>query len=78
MVLADLHIGGAYCHMLFGCMNPLLTLTDFQRRPVEQLREISRALGLHPRLSLIPGTGDTLATANIPYAKKNQLKCFYG
>jgi flagellar biosynthesis protein FlhG len=59
-------------------MNPLLTLTDFQRRPVEQFREISQALGLHPRLSHIPGTGDMLATADIPYAKKNQLKCFYG
>jgi flagellar biosynthesis protein FlhG len=59
-------------------MNPLLTLTDFQRRPVEQFRKISQALGLHPRLSRIPSTGDTLATANIPYAKKNRLKCFYG
>jgi len=47
------------------CMNPLVMLTIFRDGPVEQFREISQALGLHPRLSCIPATGDMLATADI-------------
>jgi flagellar biosynthesis protein FlhG len=71
--LADLDIGGADIHILFGLMNPPLTLTDFLNRRVERLEDIVQALPVHSGLTLIPGTGDTLATANMPYAKKKRL-----
>lgn len=73
VVLSDLDIGGADIHILFGLMNPPLTLTDFLSRRVERLEDIAQALPCHPGLRLIPGTGDTLATANMPYAKKKRL-----
>jgi flagellar biosynthesis protein FlhG len=73
VVLSDLDIGGADIHILFGLMNPPLTLTDFLNRRVERLEDIAQALPVHPGLTLIPGTGDTLATANMPYAKKKRL-----
>ena len=73
VTLADLDIGGANIHILFGLMNPPLTLTDFLNRRVERLQDIAQALPVHSGLTLIPGTGDTLATANMPYAKKKRL-----
>lgn len=71
VTLADLDIGGADIHILFGLMNPPLTLTDFLNRRVERLEDIAQALPVHSGLTLTPGTGDTLATANMPYAKRN-------
>ena len=73
VTLADLDIGGADIHILFGHMNSLFTLTDFLNRRVERLEDIVQPLPFHPGLTLIPGTGDTLATANMPYAKKKRL-----
>ena len=73
VVLADLDVGGADAHILFGLMNPPLTLTDFVERRVERLEDVLQPISAHPFLQLIPGTGDTLATANLPYAKKKRL-----
>lgn len=73
VVLADLDIGGADLHILFGLLNPPLTLTDFLSRRVERLDDVAQALPVHSGLTLIPGTGDTLATANMPHAKKKRL-----
>ena len=73
VVLADLDIGGADCHVLFGMLNPSVTLTDFLNRRVESLEDVAHPLALHPQLRLIPGTGETLATANMPYARKKRL-----
>ncbi len=73
VVLADLDVGGADAHILFGMLNPPLTLTDFVERRVERLDEVLQPVSAHPFLHLIPGTGDTLATANLPYAKKKRL-----
>jgi flagellar biosynthesis protein FlhG len=73
VVLADLDIGGADGHVLFGLLNPPLTLTDFLNRRVERLDEVAQSLPVHPNLRIIPGTGDTLATANMAYSKKKRL-----
>lgn len=73
VVLADLDIGGADSHILFGLLNPPLTLTDFLNRNVEHLEDIAQALSVHSGLRIIPGTGDTLATANMAYSKKRRL-----
>jgi flagellar biosynthesis protein FlhG len=58
VVLADLDIGGADAHVLFGHLHPTHTLTDFLT---------------HRTLRIIPGTGDTLATANMSYSQKTRL-----
>jgi flagellar biosynthesis protein FlhG len=73
VVLADLDVGGADSHILFGLLNPPLTLTDFLNRRVATLSEIAQPLSVHKNLRIIPGTGDTLATANMPYSKKKRL-----
>ena len=73
VVLADLDIGGADSHILFGLLNPPLTLTDFLSHRVERLEDIAQALPVHSRLRIIPGTGNTLSTANMAYSKKKRL-----
>jgi len=73
VVLADLDVGGADAHILFGMLNPPRTLTDFIDRRVQRLDEVLQPISAHPFLQLLPGTGDTLATANLPYAKKKRL-----
>ena len=73
VVLADLDVGGADAHILFGMLNPPRTLTDFIDRRVDRLDEVLQPISAHPFLQLLPGTGDTLTTANLPYAKKKRL-----
>lgn len=73
VVLADLDVGGADAHILFGMLHPPLTLTDFIERRVERLDDVLQPVSAHPFLRLIPGTGETLATANLPFAKKKRL-----
>ena len=73
VVLADLDVGGADSHILFGLLNPPLTLTDFLNRRVPKLADVAQPLSVHSNLRIIPGTGDTLATANMSYSKKKRL-----
>ncbi|HJT18914.1 MAG TPA: P-loop NTPase [Nitrospira sp.] len=73
VILADLDLGGADCHVMFGFLHPTVSLTDFITRTVERLEMVVRPLPLHPRLAILPGTGETLATANMPYATKKRL-----
>lgn len=73
VILADLDVGGADSHILFGLLNPPLTLTDFLNRRVSNLADIAQPLSVHQNLRIIPGTGDTLATANMAYSKKKRL-----
>jgi flagellar biosynthesis protein FlhG len=73
VVLADLDVGGADTHIMFGMLHPRVTLTDFIQRREEDLEDIAQATAAHPNLRIIPGTGETLATANLAYAKKQRL-----
>ncbi|MEC4889523.1 MAG: P-loop NTPase [Nitrospira sp.] len=73
VVLADLDLGGADSHILFGLGNPPLTLTDFIDHRVPALADVAQPLPVHQNLRIIPGTGDTLATANLAYSKKKRL-----
>lgn len=73
VVLADLDIGGADAHVLFGLLHPTHTLTDFLNRQVERLDDVAQPLPIHSSLRIIPGTGDTLATANMSYSQKKRL-----
>lgn len=73
VVLADLDVGGADAHVLVGLLHPPLTLTDFLNHRIEHLDDLAQRLSIHPNLRIIPGTGDTLATANMPYSQKKRL-----
>lgn len=73
VVLADLDVGGADAHVLVGLLNPTVTMTDFLNHRVARLDDVAQSLPLHPSLRIIPGTGDTLATANMSYSQKNRL-----
>ena len=73
VILADLDLGGADSHILFGLVNPPLTLTDFLNHRVPSLLDVAQPLSQHPNLRIIPGTGETLATANLAYSKKKRL-----
>jgi flagellar biosynthesis protein FlhG len=73
VILADLDIGGADAHIMFGELNPSVTLTDFLHKRVNRLDEAAIPVMLHPNLRLLAGTGETLATANMAYARKKRL-----
>ncbi len=73
VVVADLDVGGADAHILLGKLTPPLTLTDFLNKRIEHLDEAALSVGFHPNLRLIAGTGETMATANMPYARKKRL-----
>jgi flagellar biosynthesis protein FlhG len=73
VLLADLDVGGADAHIMFGELNPPVTVTDFLNKRVGRLDEVSIPVAFHPNLRLIAGTGETLATANMAYARKKRL-----
>lgn len=73
VILVDLDIGGANLHILFGMFHPPSTLTDFLTNSVKSLNEIAHPLASPSSLKLIPGTGETLITANLPHARKKRL-----
>jgi flagellar biosynthesis protein FlhG len=73
VVLVDMDIGGANLHILFGMFHPPSTLTDFLTNSLKSLNEIAHPLAGLCSLRLIPGTGETLMTANLQHAKKRRL-----
>jgi flagellar biosynthesis protein FlhG len=73
VILADLDVGGADAHIMFGELNPAVTLTDFLNKRVNRLDEAAIPVTVHPNLRLIAGTGETLATANMAFARKKRL-----
>ena len=74
VILADLDVGGANLHILFGQLNPSHTLTDFLHRREESLETVLQSpLPALPNLRLLAGTGDTLGTANPTYAAKKRM-----
>ncbi len=73
VVLADLDVGGADAHIMVGQLNPSVTLTDFLNKRVERLNDATTPVTFHQNLRLLAGTGDTLATANMAYARKKRL-----
>ncbi len=73
VVLADMDMSGANQHILFGLISPSSSITDFMTRQVDSLDEVMQPVELCPNLNLLPGTGDTLATANPSYGTKQRL-----
>jgi flagellar biosynthesis protein FlhG len=73
VILVDMDIGGANLHILFGMFHPPSTLTDFLTNTLKNLNEIAHPISSLSSLKLIPGTGETLMTANLQHAKKKRL-----
>jgi len=73
VILADLDVGGANVHVMFGHFNSRLTLQDFLDRRVSSLNDTALKLDLPYDLKIIVGTGETLRSANLHYAKKVRL-----
>ena len=73
VMLVDMDIGGANLHVLFGMFHPPSTLTDFFTNRVSNLEDLAHPLANLTNLRLIPGTGETLITANLQHAKKKRL-----
>lgn len=73
VILVDMDIGGANLHILFGMFHPPTTLTDFFTNRLINLEELAHPLAKPLPLRLIPGTGETLITANLQHAKKKRL-----
>lgn len=73
VTLVDMDIGGANLHILFGMFHPPSTLSDFLTNTRTNLNEIAHPIPGLSSLRLIPGTGDTLITANLQHAKKKRL-----
>lgn len=71
--LVDLDLGGADTHILLGLFEPKRTLTDFFTRRVDSLAEVIHTFPSLYGLSFIPGSGDTLQTANINFQEKQRL-----
>jgi flagellar biosynthesis protein FlhG len=71
--LVDLDIGGADAHLLFGLFEPKYSLTDFLSRKVESLEDTIHTFYAFNGLQIIPGTGNTLQTANMTYQEKQRL-----
>ena len=55
------------------CFHPPSTLTDFFTNRVSNLEDLAHPLANLTNLRLIPGTGETLITANLQHAKKKRL-----
>ena len=73
VILVDMDIGGANLHILFGMFHPPSTLTDFFSNRLIHLEDLAHPLNNPLPLRLIPGTGETLITANLQHAKKKRL-----
>ncbi len=73
VILVDMDIGGANLHILFGMFHPPSTLTDFFSNRSTHLEDVAHPVANLSSLRLIPGTGETLITANLQYAKKKRL-----
>jgi flagellar biosynthesis protein FlhG len=71
--LVDLDLGGADAHVLLGLLEPKRTLTDFLTRQVGSITDTIHTFYSFNGLQFIPGTGNTLQTANIGYQEKQRL-----
>ncbi len=71
--LVDLDLGGADIHILYGLFEPEKTLTDFLARRTASLAEIAHPLPTFGNLQIIPGSGNTVQTANMSFQEKQRL-----
>jgi flagellar biosynthesis protein FlhG len=71
--VADLDLGGADVHILYGLFEPQSTLTDFLTRKTEALGDVIHNLTSFGNLQIIAGSGNTLQSANMSFQEKQRL-----
>lgn len=71
--IVDLDIGGADIHILFGLFKPQKSLTDFLTRRVDTITDVIHTFDELYGIQLVPGTGETLHTANMTFQEKKRL-----
>ncbi|MEE4242645.1 MAG: P-loop NTPase [Desulfopila sp.] len=71
--VVDLDVGGANAHILFGLFQPKYTITDFITRKVNSIDEAIHTFEGFYGLQLLPGSGETLRTANMTFQEKLRL-----
>ncbi len=72
VILADTDLGGANLHTCLGLPLPKVTLADFIKRRVENLKDVVSETGF-ANLGLISGAQDFLEAANPKYSQKIRL-----
>ncbi|SHO49907.1 MinD/ParA family ATP-binding protein [Desulfopila aestuarii] len=70
--IVDLDLGGPDIHILYGLLKPERTLTDFLTRQTEEIIDVITTIP-YCGVQLIPGTGNTLHTANLSFQEKQRL-----
>lgn len=73
-ILADLDVGGADLHILFGQFQPKYDLGHFLQKKVKHLDDVVLPIDVCENLYMLAGCGDTLNTANPGYAEKQKLQ----
>ena len=71
--LVDLDIGGSDAHLQFGLFEPRHSLTDYLTKKVGSIEDVLHPFPSFNDLQMIPGTGNTLRTANMTYQEKQRL-----
>jgi flagellar biosynthesis protein FlhG len=72
VVLLDADFGAANQHTLFGISRPGPGVEAFLGGEVDQLASVAVETGV-PRLTLVPGSGGVVGSANLPSARKQKL-----
>lgn len=72
VILADTDLGGPNLHTCLGLPLPRITLADFIKRRVDELRDVVSETGL-TNLGLLSGAQEFLAAANPKYTQKLRL-----
>jgi flagellar biosynthesis protein FlhG len=72
VLLVDADLGGANLHSCLGIPYPNVTLSDFIRKKVIDIKDVTIDTGM-PNLHLISGAEDYLEVANTNYAQKIRL-----
>ncbi|MEM8489727.1 MAG: P-loop NTPase [Pseudomonadota bacterium] len=73
VVMADLDTGSADLATLFGEFRVRSSLESFMKREVGSLTDALVPIAAAPKLRLLAGSGDSLATANPVYATKQRI-----
>lgn len=72
VLLVDADLGGANLHSCLGTPYPNVTLSDFIRKKVPDIKDVIINTGI-PNLRLISGAEDYLEVANTSYTQKIRL-----
>lgn len=71
--LVDLDLGCADLHLMLGVLSPQRGLLELLRGEVDAMQDAAMPVAAQPRLSLVPGTGETLRMSGLTGPEVQQL-----